>query len=226
MNKNIFSQNGNKISAVIIEHEDDLRGELMYVLGKSERCVLEGAFASAEDALEVFDSLQPDAALVNIFLPGMSGIDFIREMKPLCPRTQFLIFTDLDDDENIFNALRAGAAGYLLKTTRPEKVLDALLDVCRGGSPMSSEIVRRVVSSFHAPAEKEFDLSKREKEIFDLLARGFRYREIADKLFICMDTVRTHVQSIYHKLNVKSRTEAVNKVSGRGRHHAHLAGVR
>lgn len=171
-------------------------------------------YETAEEAIALIPSVNPDVTLVDIHLPHGSGIDCVKALKPLCPQTQFLMCTSLEDTENIFSALKAGASGYLTKSTPPAKLLEAIADVFRGGSPMSSQIARKVVGSFQQPAEEGkllATLSSREKEILTLLSKGLRYQEIADKLFLSIETVRTHIRNIYEKLQVNSRTEAVNK---------------
>lgn len=202
-----------KISVAIIEHEKELRSSMVLHLNNSDSCFCEAAIGCADDALEIFSTLQPDVAIVNTYLRGMSGIDFLREVKPLCPHTQFIIFTDMDDDESIFSALHAGASGYLLKTEGPGNIAAHVEELFNGGAPMSRPVMRTIINAFHSGADGSAQgLTGREKEILDLLSNGLRYREIAERLFICMDTVRTHVQSIYRKLKVKSRTEAMLKM--------------
>lgn len=171
-------------------------------------------FGCAEDAIHQLPDLDIDIVLMDIHLPGKNGIDCIELLKPHCPNTLFIILTSVEDAESVFRALKAGAIGYLTKTTKPSKILDALVEAQQGGSPMSSHIARQVVNSFQQNEQQvEMQkLSKREKEILDLLAQGFRYKEIAGQIFLSLETVRTHVRNIYDKLQVNSRTEALNKV--------------
>src|SRR6185436_13561399 len=162
--------------------------------------------------------LQPDVVLMDINLPGKNGIDCVRELVEKIPATQFMMCTVYDDDDNIFEALRAGATGYLLKRTSPAQILEAIRDLREGGSPMSGEIARRVVESLHKknqPAAATEILTQREKEILDYLSKGFLYKEIAAELFISMDTVKKHIHNIYEKLQVQTRTEALNKAFSR-----------
>lgn len=202
------------INVGIIEDEKDIRNSLELLINGSEGFSCKHTYSSAEDAIKEIPSLKLDVVLTDINLPGKSGIDCIRELKSKCSETHFLICTTFEDSENVFNALKAGATGYLTKTTQPSKLLDAIVDAYNGGSPMSSHIARKVVNSFKvSDVNPELArLSNREKEILDLLSKGLRYKEIADKIFLSTETVRTHIRNIYEKLQVNSRTEAVNKV--------------
>lgn len=180
---------------------------------------LSGAYENAEEAIASIPLLQPDVILVDIHLPGQSGINCIEKLRPVCSNTQFIMCTSLEDNDTIFNALKAGANGYLTKSTPPARLLEAIIEVHSGGSPMSTNIARKVIGSFQlttSTSTNEFEaLSKREQEILQLLSKGFRYKEIAEKLFISVETVRTHVRNIYEKLQVNSRTEAINKGFGK-----------
>jgi len=202
-----------KLRIGIVEDEKQIREGMVMLINGSEGFSCEHSFSNAEDALQHLPGLELDVVLMDIHLPGKSGIDCVAELKPRCNKTQFIMFTSFEDDESVFKALKVGAPGYLTKTTQPSKILDALLDVHKGGSPMSSHIARKVVGSFHlSDHNSEWQkLSAREKEILDLLAKGFRYKEIADQLFLSTETVRTHIRNIYEKLQVNSRTEALNK---------------
>jgi DNA-binding NarL/FixJ family response regulator len=169
---------------------------------------------TAEEALEQLPRLKPGVVLMDINLPGMSGIEAVRQLKERIPDTLFLMLTVYDDGDRIFESLKAGASGYLLKRTPGNKLLNAIRDLWSGGSPMSSQIARKVVQFFSSmpSSPSELDtLTSREQEVLDHLARGRLYKEIADVLGISLDTVRKHLQSIYNKLHVHSRTEAVVK---------------
>lgn len=205
------------IKVAIIEDETDIRNSLSILINGSDGFACIGQFESTEEALSSIPRIKPDVVLVDIQLTGKSGIEAVKELKPLCNLTQFVMFTSLEDPDSVFNALKAGATGYLTKTTRPSQLLDALMDVYKGGSPMSSQIARRVVSSFgHSePNQNAEKLSVREQEILGHLSKGLRYKEIGDILFISTETVRTHIRNIYEKLQVNSRTEALNKVFNR-----------
>jgi len=162
--------------------------------------------------------LKPDVALVDIHLPGESGITVVAKLKQLLPETQAVMCTSLEDNETIFNALKAGASGYITKSTAPAKILEAIMDAYNGGAPMSSQIARKVISSFQSDetTKKEFEkLSKREQEILDYLSKGYRYKEISGLLHISIETVRKHIHNIYEKLQVNSRTDALNKLNYR-----------
>jgi len=202
-----------KLKVGIVEDEKQIRESMVSLINGSEGFACEHAFASAEEAIKKIPSLNLDVVLMDIHLSGKTGIECIQEIKALCDNTQFIIFTSFEDSDSVFNALKVGANGYLTKTTQPSKILDAIVDAYKGGSPMSSHIARKVVSSFHSiETNKELQkLSSREKEILELLSEGYRYKEIADKLFLSTETVRTHIRNIYEKLQVNSRTDALNK---------------
>ena len=183
------------------------------LLNKSISVSLLGAYGTAEDFIKSMPTTEIDVALIDINLPGMDGIQCIYNMKPSHPQVQFLIFTVLEDDDKIFQALCAGASGYLLKSSTPEELEAAILEVQSGGSPMTSSIARKVVQSFNQKSnqQNQYSLTNREKELLNSLQKGFRYKEIADKMGISIDTVRSHTQNIYQKLQVQSRTDALNK---------------
>ena len=202
-----------KIKVGIVEDENQIRQGISLLINGSEGFVCENTFDTAEAAIKNIPALNLDVVLMDIHLPGRSGIDCVSILKSHCPNTQFLMFTSYEDTESVFKALKAGANGYLTKTTQPSKILDAIVEVHKGGSPMSSHIARKIVSSFQLEdANKDLQkLSLREKEILDLLSKGLRYKEIADQLFLSTETVRTHIRNIYGKLQVNSRTDALNK---------------
>ena len=203
-----------KIHVGIIEDDLDLAVAMKSLLNKSEGFCCEAVFHRAEDAIKTIPDLDLDVVLTDIHLDGKSGIDCIQALKPICPLTRFLICTSFEDSETVFKALKVGATGYLVKSVKPSVLLDAIYDAYQGGSPMSSQIARMVVQSFYQQQEnKELEkLSNREQEILELLSKGFRYKQIADKLFISTTTVRTHIYNIYQKLQVNTRTEALNKI--------------
>lgn len=203
-----------EIKVGIIEDEKEISTRLQLIIDGSEGFVCKHVFSNAEDAIRELPGLDLNVVLTDINLPGKSGIECIEALKPLCPGVNFLICTSFEDTETVFRALKAGASGYLIKTTQPSKLLDAIVDIYHGGSPMSSHIARKVVMSFSANtvSPKIELLTQRETEILDLLAKGLRYKEIADKLFLSTETVRTHIRNIYDKLQVNSRTEALNTI--------------
>jgi DNA-binding NarL/FixJ family response regulator len=204
------------IRIVIIEDDATVRTCMADMLGASEGNEVLKVYGRAEEFLQEAVQISPDVVLMDIGLPGLSGIECVKQVKPLLPHMQVLMWTAFEDDEKIFDALRAGANGYVLKNIPLAQLVQAIVDIHAGGSPMSSSIARKVIQTFHAPTIRrtEFNLSKRETEIIALLAKGYRYKEIADKLFINIETVRKHIRNIYEKLQVQSRTEALNKVFG------------
>jgi DNA-binding NarL/FixJ family response regulator len=202
------------IRVAIVEDVEHIRKGLASLLNGSEGFRCDEQYTSGEDALRNIPLTKPDVVLMDIHMPGMSGVECVRQLKAQCPHIQFVMSTVYEDNENIFQSLKAGATGYLLKKTQPSQILEAISDVYHGGSPMSWQIARKVINSFY-PDKKtipDASLSIREKEILELLGKGLRYKEIAASLFISMDTVRTHVRNIYEKLQVHSRTEALNKL--------------
>jgi len=204
-----------KINLAIVEDNADLLRNLQLILSYYDELHIAAVFTNAEDCMAAFDTLAVDVVIMDINLPGKSGIYAVETLKPLHEKVQFLMCTIYEDEEHIFQALCAGASGYILKNTAPEKFLQAIKDIHLGGSPMSPEIARKVVQSFQKPKvdKPEYtNLSAREKEILDYLSKGFRYKEIAAELFISIETVRTHIRNIYEKLQVNSRTEALNKI--------------
>jgi RNA polymerase sigma factor (sigma-70 family) len=206
------------IHVVIVEDIKEIREGLQLLIDTNEGFVCNRTFASAEEAIDAIPSILPDVVLMDINLPGINGIQAVRILKPTCSGTEFIMSTVYEDDENIFESLKAGANGYLLKKTAPSQILDAIVQVHNGGSPMNSLIARKVISSFQQKntIDEASLLTAREKEILKALAKGLRYKEIADELEISIETVRSHARKIYEKLQVQSRTEALNKVFGRG----------
>jgi DNA-binding NarL/FixJ family response regulator len=204
----------NPIKVVIVEDQDTIRNSLLLLLDSIAELVVVDAFSNGEAAVEFLLKHPVDVALFDINLPGISGIEAIAKLKAKQPKMQFMVLSLYDDPEYIFKALRAGATGYILKSTPTEKLIDAIRELHAGGSPMSSQIARKVVTEFAAFQVKAAHceaLSRRENEILDLLAKGFRYKEIASKLFVSNETVRTHIRNIYEKLQVNSRAEALRK---------------
>ena len=201
------------VKVSIVEDNDRVRESLASLIegARGFRCV--GAHRSAEAALKLVPEEKPNVVLMDIHLPRLCGIDCVRKLKAIEPDLLVLMLTAYEDDDLIFQALKAGANGYLVKQTPPSEILAAIQEVHEGGAPMSSNIARKVIQSFHSagPNEPTETLSPREREILDLLARGYTNKEIADLLSIAFQTVHTHVRNIYSKLHVRSRTEAVAK---------------
>lgn len=206
------------ISVCIVEDNHDIRQALEQIIMMADGYELKGAFISGEKAIESIPHLNPQVVLMDINLGGMSGIECVRELKPKHPEILFMMCTVYEEDEKIFEALAAGASGYILKKTAPDKLLESIRELAEGGAPMSSQIARKVVAAFQEknPTAGVLDsLSNREHEILELLAKGLLYKEISTKLGIAQETVRKHVYHIYEKLHVNNRVEAVNKYFGR-----------
>jgi DNA-binding NarL/FixJ family response regulator len=206
-----------KTTVAIVEDNNDIRKGLMMIVNSSEEIECSQTFASAEEAIRILPLNCADVVLMDIDLPGMNGIECIRLLREKCAQTQFMMLTVFEDDEKIFRSLEAGASGYMLKRTGPDELVAAIRSLTAGGSPMNAQIARRVVASFQKNIPKAQNaeveqLTRREMELLDLLSKGYRYKEIASRLFISVDTVRTHIRNIYTKLHVNSKIEAINKV--------------
>lgn len=206
------------VRIAIVEDDPEVRRGLRLLVNDCGTCACVADFGTAEEALAGLAVVEADVVLMDIQLPGMSGIECIRVLKRRVPHLQILMLTVFEDPDRIFQSLAAGASGYLLKQTPPSRLLEGIVELHRGGSPMSAPIARRLVEVFR---ENRSDhdaiavLSPRERGVLELLAKGFLYKEIAAKLGLSVETVRTHIHSIYEKLHVQTRTEAVMKVYGR-----------
>jgi DNA-binding NarL/FixJ family response regulator len=201
------------ITVAIVEDDAGIRRSLEWLLKSSAEFFCVAACGNAEEALKVLPKAAPQVILMDINLPDRSGIECTVRIKELLPATQVVMITVYGDAEKVFNALRAGASGYILKRTPPERILQAIREVHAGGVPMSSEIARMVLGVFRepAPATEEQNLSRREQEVLELLSQGCANKEIADKLSISIETVTWHLRHIYSKLHVRSRTQAALK---------------
>ncbi|MGC8654597.1 MAG: response regulator transcription factor [Candidatus Kryptoniota bacterium] len=202
------------IRVVIVDDLPEIRNGLAALIGGSPGFKCVGVFENGFDALEGVRSLLPDVVLMDIDMPKMNGIECTRRLKEEVPDLPVMMLTVFEDDDKIFQSILAGAKAYILKKSPPAKLLEAIHDLQNGGSPMSSQIARKVVMAFQqmGTSTKEAEnLTVREQEILSYLAKGYLYKEIADTLFISVDTVRTHLHRIYEKLQVRSRTEAVLK---------------
>ena len=204
------------IAVAIVEDDVPAREILAGWIRSADGFRLAGEYDDAETAIARLPLEKPSVVLFDINLPGMNGIECVRKLKPRLPDTQFLMVTVYEDANHIFNALSAGASGYLLKQMRRNELLEAMKDVHAGGSPMSSQIARKVVQSFRRTESQSADgetieLSPREREVLELLARGYLYKEIAEMLKISVQTVNTYIRRIYEKLHVRSRAQAVAK---------------
>jgi len=204
------------IKVCLVEDIKEVREGMETLLTLDKRFEVLASYADAESAAEHLSSWDADIVIMDINLPGMSGIDCIRKVKRQCPHSQFIMFTIYEDDEKVFEALEAGANGYLLKKTSLSKITDSLIELHEGGSPMSTQIARKVIERMHInKLENTTDLlSPRESEILRLLAKGLLYKEISDQINITTGTVRQHIHRIYEKLHVQNRTEAINRAFG------------
>ncbi|WP_276977928.1 response regulator transcription factor [Flavobacterium filum] len=206
------------ISICIVEDTIDILQGLECIIRKNSSFKLLKSFTNAEEAIKEIPTLEPDIVLADINLPQKSGIECMREIKENCPDMQFIMFTIYEDSDQVFEALKAGASGYILKNTPPEKIVESLLELHEGGSPMSPKIARKVLNSFNVePKKNHFNdlLTKKEIEILAQLSKGYLYKEIAEKEHISISTVKTHLNHIYQKLQVQNRTEAINKLYGK-----------
>lgn len=205
----------NKTDVIIIEDNELLRELLKEAINKSSIIKCNNAFGSGEAALDFIEKeeLVPDIILLDIGLPGMSGIDLIPELKKLSPTSKIIIITVHDDDENVFNAICAGASGYLLKDLSADRIVSSISEVMNGGAPMNSHIAKKVLNMFRDQNIKSdgYDLSDREKEILSLLVDGLSKKQIAEKIFLSYHTVDSHIRNIYAKLEVHSRSSAISK---------------
>jgi len=206
------------ISISIVEDLVEVREGLSQFISLNSEFKVVGAFRTAEEAVAEIPRLKPNIVVMDINLPGMNGIECIRQLKEKTPGTQFMMFTVYENDEKVFEALKAGASGYLLKNTGLVQMISSLKELHEGGSPMSANIARKLVSVFHQEAKVKSQiesLSPRENEVLVLLSDGLLYKEIADQLSISIATVRQHIHKIYDKLHVENRTEALNKAYGK-----------
>lgn len=202
------------ITVCIVEDDAGIRESIVDYLARVDGFDCVGAFESGEEALKMIPVLNPTVVLMDINLPGMSGVQCVKELKSRMPKLQCLMVTVYENSDRIFEALSAGACGYLLKSTPAEKLVEAIQDVQNGGSPMSSSIARKVVQAFHPSPQATpliEQLSPREQQVLNLLAEGFAYKQIAAEMNLSMGTIRTYIRSMYEKLHVNSRTEAVVK---------------
>jgi DNA-binding NarL/FixJ family response regulator len=201
-----------QIKVVVVDDDEEIRGSLATLIRRASNLRLVGEYANAETALREIPRHPPDVVLMDINLPGIKGFECVRQIKAVNPEVQFLMLTVYEDSDSLFNSLKAGASGYLLKRTASSKLLEAIRDVYNGGAPMTPQLARRVVQFFSKPAEGALSgLTPGEREFLSQLANGYAYKEIADRMKISIDTVRSYVRTVYEKLHVHSRTEAVVK---------------
>lgn len=204
------------ITICIIEDILEIQNGLQSIIQANDSFQLLKCFDNAEDAISELPELKPNIVITDINLPVKSGIECVAEIKHNHPEIQFIMFTIYEDNDQVFEALKAGASGYIMKNTSPEKIIESLLELNEGGSPMSPKIARKVLNTFNETSSSvDALISPREKEVLELLSKGFLYKEIADKLSISMSTVKRHLNHIYQKLQVQNKTEAINKMLGR-----------
>jgi DNA-binding NarL/FixJ family response regulator len=202
------------IKVSIVDDDEGIRSSLAALIRHAPAFRLVGDYPNAEAALKEIPLRPPDVVLMDINMPGMKGVECVRQLKARVPRVQFLMLTVYEDSDSLFNSLKAGASGYLLKRTASQNLLEAIRDVHAGGSPMSPQLARRVVMFFNQPARDDSEMARLtagEREFLDQLSKGYAYKEIADRMKISIDTVRSYVRTVYEKLHVHSRTEAVVK---------------
>jgi DNA-binding NarL/FixJ family response regulator len=202
------------IKVALVEDDEGIRSSLASLIRRASALRLAGDYPDAETALKEIPHRPPDVVLMDINLPGMNGVECVRKLKADVPAVQFLMLTVYEDSDSLFNSLKAGASGYLLKRTASARLLEAIKDVHAGGAPMTPQLARRVVQFFSRSSQGELAVSRLtpgEKEFLDQLANGYAYKEIAERMTISIDTVRSYVRTVYEKLHVHSRTEAVVK---------------
>jgi DNA-binding NarL/FixJ family response regulator len=203
----------------LVEDDPVIRETLTSLFVFEDKVELVASYANGEDAVAGVPINAPEVVIMDISMPGMGGIACVRELAQLLPRTQFLMYTMHDDDHRVFDALKAGANGYILKSSTPDQILDAIVELRTGGAPMSTAVARRVVGYFRPIQERregvDDKLSAREYEVLTLLAEGMLYKEIANRLGLTIGTVKQHIHRVYEKLHVQNRVEAVNRYFGR-----------
>ena len=204
------------ISVLIVEDHEDIQLLLQTVVSRDANYTCVGVVSTGADALKKIPELLPDVVLMDIGLPDISGIDCVRKLKPICPNVEFIMCTIYDEDEKVFQSLEAGANSYILKKSKPELLLTAIREVYEGGSPMSSDIARKIVARMQRNDKARINcgLTPREEEVLGKLAKGLTYAETADQLFISVKTLKKHIYNIYEKLHVDNKVEALNKFFG------------
>jgi DNA-binding NarL/FixJ family response regulator len=203
-----------QIKVAIVDDDEGIRTSLAALIRRAPALRLAGDYDNAESALEAIPQKPPDVVLMDINLPGMNGVECVRQLKTALPSVQVLMLTVYEDSDSLFNSLKAGASGYLLKRTASARLVEAIRDVHTGGSPMTPQLARRLVQYFSKPAQTDSpvsNLTAGERDFLGQLAKGYAYKEIADRMNISIDTVRSYVRTVYEKLHVHSRTEAVVK---------------
>jgi RNA polymerase sigma factor (sigma-70 family) len=205
------------ITVCIVEDLKEIQEGLKAVIEGNSQFLLLKCFNNAEDAIAELPELVPNIVIADINLPGKSGIECVQAIKEIVPAIQFIMFTIYEDNDQVFEAIKAGANGYILKNTAPDKIMESLLDLSEGGSPMTPKVARKVIANMQRNEASTTieELTNRENEVLQLLGKGFLYKEIADKLNITTNTIKRHLSHIYQKLQVQNRTEAINKMFSR-----------
>jgi DNA-binding NarL/FixJ family response regulator len=198
----------------IVEDLEDIRNGIAAIINMTHEFKVLQTFANAEEALELLFKLEPDIVIMDIHLPGMSGIECIRRIHEKNKRIQFMMFTIYENSDTVFEALAAGATGYILKNSSPQKIIESLNELCQGGSPMNAEIAKKLVKRFQKQsfALDEYNLTPKEQKIVELMAKGYLYKEIAGELKNTVNTIKQHIRHIYEKLHVQNKAEAINKI--------------
>lgn len=199
------------IKVAIAEDIDDIRDGLRLIINNTDGFECGCVCKNGPEAMEKIQAYKPDVVLMDINMPGVNGVEVVKALKPKMPATQFMMCTVYDEDEHIFESLKAGATGYILKKTQPAKLIEAIQDIYQGGSPMSSTIARKVMTSFNEKkvTQPVDELSQREKDVLNMLGRGMQYKAIAAELSLSPETIRTHIRNIYEKLQVHTKEEAL-----------------
>jgi DNA-binding NarL/FixJ family response regulator len=202
------------ISVCIVEDLEDIRSGLAAIINMTDGFKVLQTFSNAEDALQDLATLHPDIVIMDINLPGISGIECIRRIHEKNRSIQFMMFTIYENNDTVFEALKAGATGYILKNSSPTKIIESLQDLYNGGSPMNPEIAKKLVLRFQHQSfsENEFNLTPKEQKILDLMSKGYLYKEIANELNNTVNTIKQHIRHIYEKLHVQNKAEAINKM--------------
>jgi len=202
------------ITVCIVEDLEDIRNGLAAIINMTDGFKVLQTFANAEDALQQLSLLQPDIAIMDINLPGISGIECIRRVHEKNSSIQFMMFTIYENSDTVFEALAAGATGYILKNSSPAKIIESLQELHQGGSPMNPEIAKKLVMRFQKQtfSQNEYHLTPKEQKILELMSRGYLYKEIAGELKNTVNTIKQHIRHIYEKLHVQNKAEAINKI--------------
>ena len=202
------------ISVCIVEDMEEVRNGLAGIINMTEGFKVVQSFTNAEDALAKLPKLSPDIVVMDIHLPGMNGIECIKQVRKKNPQIQFMMFTVYENSDTVFEALEAGATGYLLKNSSPAKIIESLRELYNGGSPMNAEIAKKLVTRFQkqVAVNNDYNLTPKEKQVLEMMAKGYLYKEIANELNNTVNTIKQHIRNIYEKLHVQNKAEAINKV--------------